>query len=94
MAVYRTTVTLDATAAYPAVGSPQVTIPFLPKRLLVINEHPSVAALMSYDATTDHAQLTPGTPSAGLELRQSATKLYFKRAAAASGLVVQIIAES
>lgn len=94
MAVYRTTVTLDATAAYPAVGSPQVTIPFLPKRVMLINEHPSVGALMSYDATTDHAQLTPGTPSAGIVFRQSATQLYFKRAAAATGLVVQIIAEN
>lgn len=94
MAQYRTTVTLDAVSAYPAVGSPSVTIPFVPKSLAVINEHPSVAALMSYDGVTDHAQFTPGTPSAGMVFKQGVTKLWFKRAASATGLVVQIIAES
>lgn len=92
MAIYRTTLTLDAVAAYP--GTPQVIIPFLPKTIAVINEGPTGAlAMVSFDGVNDHAQLTPGTPSAGIVFTQHTMTLWFKRGAAVTGIAVQIIAE-
>ena len=93
MSVHRQTLTLDAVSAYP--GTAQVIIPFVPKTITVLNEGlTSAPALVSFDGVNDHAQLTPGTPSAGLVFRQGVQKVWFKRGAVASGIVVQVIAES
>ena len=92
MAIHRQTVTLDATATYP--GTAQVVIPFEPKSIAIINEGPTGAlALVSFDGATNHAQLTPGTPSCGMVFQQKVRNVWLKRGAAVSGIVVQIIAE-
>ena len=92
MAIYRQVITLDAVSSYP--GTPQVVIPFVPKSIAVVNEGPTGAnAFVSFDGQSDDAQLTPGTPSAGMVFSQRTTRVWLKRGAAASGIVVQIVAE-
>lgn len=81
-------------------------IPFMPKRITVINMDSVDDVYVSLDGQTNHGHLTPGTPSAGLVFEQAlqvtgipgttpTAKVYVKRGAVGTAPTnVQIIAET
>ena len=89
MPIYSTTVT--AGASYPASTAPDVTIPFEPKSIVVVNEDTSNNVSVSLDGTNDAFTLVPGILPA-LRITQRATKIWLKRAGGTPS--VQVIAES
>lgn len=92
MSNYMVRVNCSALTAYAAQTAPDVTIPFEPKRVAIVNESAVIAVFASFDGIADHARLTPGQPTQGLQFENGATKIWFKREAAGAGYV-QIIAE-
>ena len=70
-------VVATAPLAYPS--SPQVTIPFTPKRIVVVNQNVAAAdvAQVSFDGVSDAFTLKP-TVNATMEVRQRSTKLWVK----------------
>lgn len=89
MAMFTTTVA--APAAYNA--SADVTIPFVPKRVTIINEDTTAAnqVMFSYDGVNDAGAVKP-TVNPTYESRQLAVQLWFKRTAGTP--TVRVIAEA
>jgi hypothetical protein len=95
MAIFRSVVDVSGTSSYP--GTPQVTIPFIPRTIMVMNmdvQSSVDSADVSLDGTNTIATLTPGTPSAGIVLEQKALNVWLRRTAAGTAPTnVQVIAE-
>jgi len=95
MAIYSATVA--APAAFGAYNAPDVTIPFQPKRITIINNDSTLANYVEFSfqgdsaSTVVHGRVIP-TVNAAYESRQDATKVWFKRAAGTPN--VTVIAES
>lgn len=87
------TAVVAVAAAYPAANAPDVTIPFLPKRITIINEDPAVAnqVTWSFDGTNDHGAVKP-TINPVFTSTSKVTHIWFKRAAGTPN--VRVIAES
>ena len=95
MAIYSATVA--APAAFAAKTAPDVTLPFTPKRVTIINNDPAVANYVEFSFegnaadTIVHGRVTP-TVNPVYESRQDIAKIWLKRAAGAPNIT--IIAES
>jgi hypothetical protein len=94
MAVYMTRVDVSAVSAYPAVTSPSVEIPFVPKLITVVNEHlvPADDAFVSFDGVEDHGHLPGSTAIEYTFVR--ATKVWLRYGTVGTGpTYIQVIAE-
>lgn len=92
MAIEQAGVDVTNQTQYPIM--PDLALGFEPAEWLVINEHVSAQVAVSFDGLNDHAVLTPGTPSAGLYLRQRMRQIYCRRIGDGTGIVVRVIAET
>lgn len=94
MSIQLFTVDVSAQAAYPAAGSQQVVIPFVPKTLTMSIVSGTEGVKVSFDGVNDHIQLTPGTPLQGYVAQQGSgmQNVWLKRNAAGAG-IVHLIAE-
>lgn len=91
MATFSTTINNFGTTTYNA--SPDVTIPFAPKSIIVVNEDSADDAFVSFDGVDDAAHLVPGTPDAGVRFTQRSSKVWVRVPAGSDPVNVQIIAE-
>lgn len=67
---------LTTDTAFPA--DPQVTIPFVPKSILVANESTADAVEVSFDGVNPAGRLTAATATAAIEWAQGVTKVWFR----------------
>jgi len=86
------TANVSGLSAYPA--SPQVTIPFDPTGVLIVNEHATEVVFISFDGTNNHGKLIPGTMSA-VEWKYRGRKVWIKPTSSgtASPVNVSVISE-
>ncbi len=91
MSFFSQRVDVFGVAAFP--GTPQVTIPFEPKRIQFVNEDTTDDAFVSFDGSTEDLRLVPGSP---VTLEQRGLKrIWLKRGAVGTTPTeIQIIVES
>jgi hypothetical protein len=91
MALY--TLAVTAPAAFAAAASPDITVPFTPRVLILVNEDTVMANAVefSFDGVEVHGKLIPGI-SGAIKLESDNTKVWFRRTAAA--LTVRLVASS
>lgn len=91
MSVYNQTVDVSGTAAYPS--TPQVTIPFEPRRIVLLNEDTADDAYVSLDGQNDHVHLPANT---GFAFNfQRVRGVWLKRGVAGTPVTdIQVVAES
>ncbi len=92
MSMFNELVNAHVTPTYPDAASPQVVIPFEPKRIQLILEDTADSAFVSLDGVNDHVHLIPGLGPVVLE--QRVTKLWLRVPAGADPVDIQVIAES
>jgi hypothetical protein len=80
MAIFQQVVA--APAAYTAPDVPSVVIPFIPKRIVIVNQDAAIAnaVQVSFDGATDALNLVP-TINPREQLHQRVTRLWVKRSA-------------
>lgn len=79
MANYCIAVDLNGVTTWDA-AVPNVTIPFTPKTISVVNEHGSMICLVSLDGSTLAGRINPAV-IAGQRFTQHTTKVWLKAAA-------------
>lgn len=95
MAIARSVTDLAAVTAFPS--TPQVTLEFTPRTIMVVNEHATESVDVSFDGTTVHGKLTPGTLDAGMVFEQRVRRVWLRRSSSSgspTGVNTQVIAES
>lgn len=92
MAQFSALVNVAGLAAYPP--SPQVTVPFTPKAILIVDEHATEPVFVSFDGKEDHGRLTPGVlPAVEWHQRSPFVWLRPSSAGTASPVNVRIMVE-
>lgn len=86
MAIYGTTLDVTAVTAFPTL--PNITIPFQPRSIAIVNENLATAIEVSFDGVNVHARLTPGLPSAGMVFGQKSEKVWLRAAVGGGTSVV------
>lgn len=92
MGIEQAGINVDNQTQYPIM--PDLQLGFEPDEWYVINEHVSAQVAISFDGINDHAVLTPGTPSAGLRLKQRIRQIFARRIGEGTDIVVRVVAET
>lgn len=85
------TVDVSGAASYPT--TPQVTVPFTPRELLVIVEDATDDVFVSFDGTNDAAHMVPGFGSQALKFKEPGARVWFRRGTVVAPTMVQVISE-
>jgi hypothetical protein len=81
--------------SYPS--TPQFTIPFQPRTIIVSNDDTTNDVYVSFDGVNDHAHLAPNTPTAAIRFERAPyLKVWIREGGTTSGgtTKIQVIAEA
>lgn len=91
MSVHMQQVDVGTVATYPS--TPQVQIPFEPRRIAFLNEDSAEDAYASFDGVNDHLHL-PATTAFQFEFQRVRNVWLREGAAGTSPTTIQVVAES